>query len=121
MRISDWSSDVCSSDLPPVRIARPEDQVPVTAVAADRGGWRAVLGAVATSRLALLCLVVLGGFLVVAVVGPSIAPYGANEVGVAESLSGPSLDHPFGVDPPAPHCISRVSLGARHPPPHRVG
>src|SRR3546814_8292941 len=98
MRISDWSSDVCSSDLPPVRIARPEDQVPVTAAAADRGGWRAVLGAVATSRLALLCLVVLGGFLVVAVVGPSIAPYGANEVGVAESLSEPSLDHPFGVD-----------------------
>src|SRR3546814_3862710 len=113
MRISDWSSDVCSSDLPPVRIARPEDQVPVTAVAADRGGWRAVLGAVATRRWALLCLVVLGGFLVVAVVGPSIAPCGANEVGVAESLSGPSLDHPFGVDQLGRDVMSRVLIGAR--------
>src|SRR3546814_20443452 len=39
MRISDWSSDVCSSDLGKSRIARPPDQG-ATDVAAGRTLWR---------------------------------------------------------------------------------
>lgn len=79
----------------------------------DRRGWRAVLAAVATNRLALVCSVLLVGFVLLAVAGPSLAPYGANEIGVAESLSGPSLDHPFGADQLGRDVMSRVLIGAR--------
>src|SRR3546814_1795743 len=45
MRISDWSSDVCSSDLEPATIPLPPSEMPATALAA--GG---IMGAIAVRQ-----------------------------------------------------------------------
>lgn len=52
-------------------------------------------------------------FLVMAVVGPVIAPYGANEQIVADARQPPSADHWFGTDNLGRDVFSRVILGAR--------
>src|SRR3546814_1268787 len=52
MRISDWSSDVCSSDLP--RSTAPKSLANASTVQVWRGPMRAILaGAVESSRVAL--------------------------------------------------------------------
>lgn len=51
-------------------------------------------------------------FLVLAVFGPWIAPYGQNEQIPADARQGPSLKHPFGADNLGRDVFSRVLLGA---------
>ncbi|MBW6455235.1 MAG: ABC transporter permease [Trueperaceae bacterium] len=53
------------------------------------------------------------GFLLLAAVGPLIAPYGANEQVFAEARQPPSLARPFGTDHLGRDVFSRVLLGAR--------
>jgi peptide/nickel transport system permease protein len=52
-------------------------------------------------------------FLVVAVIGPFIAPYGANEIIPADARQPPSAEHWFGTDNLGRDVFSRVLLGAR--------
>lgn len=52
-------------------------------------------------------------FLVVAIIGPFIAPYGANEIIPADARQPPSADHWFGTDNLGRDVFSRVLLGAR--------
>lgn len=52
-------------------------------------------------------------FLLVAVIGPFIAPYGENESIAADALQPPSSAHWFGVDNLGRDVFSRVVLGAR--------
>ncbi|MFP4343694.1 MAG: ABC transporter permease [Anaerolineales bacterium] len=52
-------------------------------------------------------------FLLVALIGPLIAPYGVNEQIAADARQPPSLDHPFGTDNLGRDVFSRVLLGAR--------
>src|SRR3546814_13460947 len=51
MRISDWSSDVCSSDLPFVVVAEEEAALELAADAAQRGGGEHALGRAARSHI----------------------------------------------------------------------
>jgi peptide/nickel transport system permease protein len=50
--------------------------------------------------------------LIVALTGPSWAPYGLSEMGTGIPLSGMSLEHPFGVDQLGRDIFSRVVHGA---------
>ncbi len=52
-------------------------------------------------------------FLVIAIIGPLLAPYGANEQIVADARDGPSAAHWFGVDTLGRDVYSRVLLGTR--------
>ena len=52
-------------------------------------------------------------FLLVALIGPSIAPYGANEQIPSEARQPPSAAHLFGTDHLGRDVFSRVLLGAR--------
>src|SRR3546814_5267593 len=51
MRISDWSSDVCSSDLPFVVVAEEEAALELAADAAQRGGGEHAPGRAARSHI----------------------------------------------------------------------
>ena len=52
-------------------------------------------------------------FIVVAIIGPWIAPYGENEQIAADARQPPSAKHPFGTDNLGRDVFSRVVLGAR--------
>jgi peptide/nickel transport system permease protein len=78
----------------------------------ERTGWRALVAVVVRNRLAAAGLVVLGLFVVLAVFGDAIAPYGRNEQGVAPRLQPPTWAHPFGADEDGRDLFSRVILGA---------
>ena len=82
-------------------------------------GARGLLRALLRNRLAAAALVVLATFVVVAVLGERLAPYGRNEVSSADKLRGPSLDHLFGTDQLGRDVFSRVLIGAE--PSLRVG
>jgi peptide/nickel transport system permease protein len=53
-------------------------------------------------------------FLIMALIGPFVAPYGANEQIVADALQPPSPQHWFGADNLGRDVFSRVILGARN-------
>ncbi|MBW3557504.1 MAG: ABC transporter permease [Actinobacteria bacterium] len=78
-----------------------------------RPRWREVADAVLANRLALAALVVLGLLLVLALIGQWVAPYGVNDVIIADRLQPPSLDHPFGTDELGRDLFSRVILAVR--------
>jgi peptide/nickel transport system permease protein len=78
----------------------------------ERTGWRALAAVVVRNRLAAAGLVVLGLFVVLAVFGDAIAPYGRNEQRVAARLQPPTWGHPFGADEDGRDLFSRVILGA---------
>jgi peptide/nickel transport system permease protein len=78
----------------------------------ERTGWRALVAVVVRNRLAAAGLVVLGLFVVLAVFGDAIAPYGRNEQRVAPRLQPPTWAHPFGADEDGRDLFSRVILGA---------
>ena len=52
-------------------------------------------------------------FLLIAIFGPLLAPYGANEQIVADARQAPSATHWFGTDHLARDVFSRILLGAR--------
>jgi ABC-type dipeptide/oligopeptide/nickel transport system permease subunit len=72
--------------------------------------WRRLI----RNRLALIGLVIVVVFLVVAVLAPVLAPYGENEVvDVRLTSYGPSWTWPFGLDRNGRDLFSRVLYGAR--------
>jgi peptide/nickel transport system permease protein len=56
-------------------------------------------------------LVIVGAFLVVAIMGPAVAPHEPTEIGVGPPVAGPSLAHPFGTDDLGRDVFSRVLHG----------
>jgi peptide/nickel transport system permease protein len=62
---------------------------------------------------ALVGLVILAVLVVVAVLGPALAPYGVNAVDVDHMLEGPSGSHLFGTDELGRDVFSRVVVAAR--------
>ncbi|MCY4460809.1 MAG: ABC transporter permease [Albidovulum sp.] len=58
--------------------------------------------------------VIILAFLIAAVFGEQIAPYGANKQNLLNSLEGPSEAHWLGTDPLGRDLLSRVVVGTRH-------
>ena len=77
------------------------------------GRWRTALREIVANRLALAAAVFLGLFVVVALLGPWIVPYGQNEIDVQARLEAPGWPHVFGTDDLGRDVFSRVLLGAR--------
>ena len=57
--------------------------------------------------------VVLGGYAILALIGPLVAPAGADEQDLLNALQPPSLAFPFGTDPLGRDMLSRIIIGAR--------
>ncbi len=57
---------------------------------------------------------ILLSFLVAALFGEQIAPYGADKQNLLEALEGPSAKHWLGTDPLGRDLLSRVVIGTRH-------
>lgn len=75
--------------------------------------WLAFLRVLTANRLAAAGLVVIGLLGVLALFGPTIAPYGAADIDIANRLKGPSGAHWFGTDEFGRDVLSRVIVGAR--------
>lgn len=76
---------------------------------ADRSLWRAVL----RQKLAVIGLVIVGFFAIVALIGPVVAPNGPTEQFSEFRLQGPSDDYLFGNDEFGRDILSRLLYGAR--------
>jgi peptide/nickel transport system permease protein len=74
---------------------------------------REILRTVVANRLAVAGLVVLVLLIVVGIFGEAIAPYGLNEIDIANRLAAPSGDHWFGTDDLGRDVFSRVLIAAR--------
>lgn len=94
--------------------ASPSTPRPGTPTTASQGGaFRRTLGALFGHPGSAFGSAVVLLFVVLAVIGPWIAPYGANQQVLAEARQPPSLERPFGTDHLGRDVFSRVILGAR--------
>ena len=94
-----------------VRASRAEDRNSAVQTAERRWPFmlmRRLLARPAAGAGTIIC----GLFLLIAVVGPLIAPYGANEQLAAEAGQPPGSQHWFGTDHLGRDVFSRVLLGA---------
>jgi peptide/nickel transport system permease protein len=65
------------------------------------------------SKLAFVGVVIITVLVIVALFGPSLAPYDPNDLNVRQRTLSPSFDHPFGTDDRGRDVLSRVLYGAR--------
>jgi peptide/nickel transport system permease protein len=91
-------------------VADTETPLPATKEAQARGGTvRAVLH---ERPSALMGLVVIGFFILVAILGPMLSPYGVREQ-VGAPFTAPSLSHPLGLDDAGIDMVTLLMQGAR--------
>jgi peptide/nickel transport system permease protein len=90
----------------------PAAPAPLSGRRRGHAGWRVLRELYRRPSSAIGTSLVVG-FLVVAAIGPWIAPYRANEQVVREARRPPSLERPFGSDHLGRDVYSRVVLGAR--------
>lgn len=79
------------------------------------GLWRDAMARLRRNPAAIAGLVIMVGFLVIAIFAPALAPFGPQErVGsLAAVPPGPSSEHLFGLDEQGRDLLSRVVFGAR--------
>ncbi len=65
------------------------------------------------NELAVLGLIMIVGILILAIIGPAIAPYDPFKLSFTEKLQPPSRDHWFGTDEAGRDIFSRVLYGTR--------
>lgn len=75
--------------------------------------WRETLSALLANRLAVVGLVILGLLVIAAIGGSTVAPYGLNDIDVANRLTGPSGSHFLGTDELGRDVLSRILIAAR--------
>lgn len=91
---------------------QPPSILGTTTSAGNRRAWGIVRALYSRPTSAISVSIVLL-FLLLALIGPWIAPYGVNEQIVADARQGPSATHWFGTDNLGRDVFSRVILGAR--------
>ncbi len=74
---------------------------------------RETLQILLANRLAVVGLCVLALLVVVGVIGEAVAPYGINDIDIANRLTGPSGAHWFGTDELGRDVFTRVLVAAR--------
>jgi len=77
---------------------------------AARRRTRAVAG---SDKVAVVCLIVIGVALLVAIIGSAIAPHDPNASNLNDSFVGPSAGHLLGFDSQGRDLFSRLLVGAR--------
>ena len=82
-------------------------QLPSSYVAA----WRTIRGIIANDRKAQIGAAILAGSIIVAIIGPYIAPHDVEEPNVAIRLTGPTLSNIMGTDHLGRDLFSRIISG----------
>ena len=82
-------------------------------VSPSRTLWRDAKRSFSKNRLAIIGLVVVGIFIVMAVFANILAPFSYYHSDLAANLQFPSLAHPFGTDPIGRDELSLIIFGAR--------
>lgn len=82
-------------------------QLPSSYVAA----WRMIRGIIANDRKAQIGAAILAGSIIVAIIGPYIAPHDVEEPNVAIRLTGPTLSNIMGTDHLGRDLFSRIISG----------
>lgn len=82
-------------------------------VGARRTAFHAVWRGFKRNPLALVGVLVIGVFMLIALLAPWIAPYAPGAVHLSQALEPPSLHHLFGTDDVGGDVFSRVLYGAR--------
>ena len=72
-----------------------------------------IVRTVLADKLALTGLLVLGGIMFAALVGPILSPYDPTKTNLVAMLQGPSLEHPLGTDRYGRDILTRIMVGAR--------
>ena len=62
----------------------------------------------------VLGALILGGFIIIAALGPVIAPYGADQQNLLAALESPNREHLLGTDALGRDLLSRVIIGTRY-------
>jgi peptide/nickel transport system permease protein len=75
--------------------------------------WGHARATASDNPFTLLAVFMFAGFLVIAVIGPSIAPYGPLASNAGQALTGPSAQHWFGTDSLGRDIFSRVLVATR--------
>jgi len=75
--------------------------------------WRDFSKHILRNRLSLIGLVLILALLILAVIGPTVAPYGPYATDPLNKLQGPSGTHPFGTDNLGRDLLTRILYGAR--------
>ena len=97
-------------------MAETQAQQDVAADPADvktRSRWQDFRRTFLSNRLALIGLIIISIFILVAIFAPLIAPYDPLAQDLEDKFAGPSLQHPFGQDELGRDILSRVIFGAR--------
>lgn len=75
--------------------------------------WRDFSKHILRNRLSLIGLVLILALLILAVIGPTVAPYGPYATDPLNKLQSPSGTHPFGTDNLGRDLLTRILYGAR--------
>jgi peptide/nickel transport system permease protein len=78
-----------------------------------RSQWEMLWRQLRRDRTAVLGLVIVLLSLLIALFGPSIAPYSPTEQSLALRRAAPTMEHPFGMDEFGRDILSRILTGAR--------
>lgn len=104
---------VTSPELIGGQPAEPPGDEPIAAAASGDGFILTLLRAIVRTRAGAIGLTVVSFYVLVAAVGPYVAPYSATELDFAALNLGPSADHLFGTDSLGRDVFSRILIGAR--------
>lgn len=93
----------------------PLGAVPATkpAYRASRGIWRDALSRLLRNRPALVGLVIIGAFVIIAILAPILAPYDPLGGALKDNFKPPNPQHLMGTDRQGRDVLSRVIYGAR--------
>lgn len=76
--------------------------------------WRQVLRRLCKNKSAMFGAALFGAIVLICVFAPVFAPYGPNDLDLANINASPSLAHPFGTDALGRDCLSRLIYGGRY-------
>ncbi len=91
--------------------ARP--QADTGAAFAETRSRRGVIARLARNRIALAGAILIGIFILLAILGPLLSPYDATTPVLGERLQAPSLAHPCGTDDVGRDLLTRIAYGAQ--------
>ncbi|MGE7022569.1 ABC transporter permease [Solibacillus cecembensis] len=77
------------------------------------GPWKEAWRSFRKSKAALFGLAIVAFFIIIAIIGPRVAPFGMNDQLLTNRLLPPSAEHWFGTDDLGRDIFSRVLYGAR--------
>lgn len=91
----------------------PGNQDPEASKIESISPWREAYWQLRKNKLAILGIIIIVFFILVALIAPLLAPFPFDKINAGERLSSPSADHWFGTDDLGRDTFTRIVFGAR--------